>query len=251
MRTEFAASVAKDSRTPQDNEDRFALSGDGLRLALCDGASESFDSKRWADILARRFTEDPRITQEWVAEAVHRYAAAHDFATMSWSRQAAFARGSFATLLGVEDDPGHNAVDVLAIGDSIALLLSGVTLLGRWPLMNPEHFSERPTLLATIPALNDFVGADGFWSIRGTTFHLDGVAAARLLCTTDALGEWALRQALGGGEGLAELLRISSADEFAQLVERERSARRMRIDDATMVVLSFERERQAHALPLV
>lgn len=242
MKREFSGTVPKDPSCPEANEDKFAFSEDGRRLALCDGASESFDSKLWADLLARRFIDDPEVNPDWVASVLAEYSAAHDFQSMSWSKQAAYERGSFATLVGVEYFDEHYAVEILAIGDSIALLADGCKLIQGWPFEDPERFKERPTLLATIAGHNDFIGLGGFWTSHGRIFHLEGLVAPRLLCMTDALGEWALKEALSGGPGFAELLSMQSEEQLSELVVRERAEKRMRIDDSTLLVLSFERE---------
>lgn len=249
MKRDFSGTVPKDPGCPEANEDKFAFSEDGKRLALCDGASESYDSRLWADLLARRFVSDPKVRPEWVASVLAEYSAAHDFQTMTWSKQAAYERGSFATLVGVEYFDEHQAVEVLAIGDSIALLADGGKLIQSWPFEDPERFKERPTLLATITGHNDFIGASGFWTAHGKTFHIEGLAAPRLLCMTDALGEWALKEALSGGAGFAELLSMQSEEQLSELVIRERAERRMRVDDSTLLVLSFEREKK-NGLPV-
>ena len=56
---------------------------------------------------------------------------------------------------------------------------------------------------------------------------------------TDALGEWALKQALAEDSGFIELLSLQTEEELAELVLRERAAKRMYIDDSTLLVLSF------------
>lgn len=160
---------------------------------------------------------------------------------MSWSKQAAFERGSFATLIGVEQFEEHEAVEVLAVGDSIALLVDDGRLIRGWPFEDPERFKERPTLLATVAGHNDFINVSGFWTLHGKTFHLKELVDPRLICMTDALGEWALKEALAGGSGLAELLSLNTEEQLSELVVRERSERRMRVDDSTLLVLSFER----------
>jgi hypothetical protein len=139
MKLEFLGTVPKDPEYPKANEDKFAFSEDGRRLALCDGASESFNSKLWADLLARKFTADPKVNPEWVASALAEYSATHDFPSMSWSQQAAFERGSFATLIGVEEFEEHQAVEILAIGDSITMLVDCGKLICAWPFDNPEN----------------------------------------------------------------------------------------------------------------
>jgi hypothetical protein len=57
---------------------------------------------------------------------------------------------------------------------------------------------------------------------------------------TDALGEWALRHALAGTDGIARLVGLSTEDQLCALVVEERTAKRMRVDDSTLIVLSFD-----------
>ena len=239
MKLEFLGTVPKDPGYPEANEDKFAFSEDGRRLALCDGASESFNSKLWADLLARKFIADPKVNPEWVASAFAEYSATHDFPSMSWSKQAAFERGSFATLIGVEEFEEHQAVEILAIGDSITMLVDCGKLICAWPFDNPEKFNERPTLLATLLAHNDFVGGSTFWTLHGNTFYLEKLTQPKLLCMTDALGEWALEQAQAEDSGFNELLSLQTEEQLAELVVRERAAKLMHIDDSTLLVLSF------------
>ncbi|WP_321868095.1 hypothetical protein [Paraburkholderia tropica] len=243
MRQEFAASVPKELDSPTANEDALAISDGSNRFALSDGASDSFDSKLWAKLLANRFVADPGVNSAWVGGALSDYGAAHDFSAMSWSKQAAFERGSFATLLGGEYLADHHAVELLAVGDSVALLIDGDQLVSAWPFDDPNRFQERPSLLSTIQRHNDFLDVSDFWTRHGTTLHLDKLSAPRLLCMTDALGEWALRSlSRDNGDGLRELASLRSEEQLAELVLRERAQKRMRVDDSTLLVLSFERE---------
>jgi hypothetical protein len=242
MRQKFAGSVPKEPGHPDANEDKLVFSDGSNRFALSDGASDSFDSKLWAKLLANRFVDDPGVNPAWIDGALADYEAAHDFSSMTWSKQAAFERGSFATLLGGEYLADHHAVELLAVGDSIALLIDDDQLVSAWPFGNPERFQERPSLLATVRRHNSFLDASDFWTQHGATLHLDKLIAPRLLCMTDALGEWALRSARDAGDGLRELASLRSEGQLAELVLRERALKRMRVDDSTLLVLSFERE---------
>lgn len=242
MKRAFAGSVPKEFSSPEGNEDVLALSDDGRRFALSDGASDSFNSKLWANLLATKYLDDPGLNAEWVGAVLADYAAAHDFASMSWSKQAAFERGSFATLLGGEYFPEHHAVELLAVGDSVALLLDAGELVCAWPLDAPERFQERPSLLSTIARHNDFLANGDFRTRHVKIIHPAELGAPRLLCLTDALGEWALRSLRDKDSGIVDLLSLQSEEQLAELVLRERAAKRMRIDDSTLLVLSFERE---------
>ena len=132
MRLLFAGSCPKDFEEPAPNEDQFGLSDDGERCVVCDGASESYNSRLWAQILCRRYLEDPAVGPAWIEAAREDYLAASDLGSMSWSQSAAFERGSFSTLLGVESDSESGAIRALAIGDSAALLIDEGKLVEDW-----------------------------------------------------------------------------------------------------------------------
>jgi hypothetical protein len=239
MKREFAGTCPKESQEPDSNEDQSAFSEDGARFALCDGASESYNSRLWAKVLAEKFAANPAFGPEWLAEALRDYIAEHDFEAMTWSQQAGFDRGSFSTLLGVEFDAEHQTVDALAIGDCVAVLVDGDRFVDAWPFSDPERFKEHPTLLATKSEHNAFVSELGFWSRSVKTFHLGTLEAPRLVCMSDALAEWALRGVRDGESTLGRLLSLTTEAELTELVLEARAAKRMRIDDSTLIVVSF------------
>ena len=158
---------------------------------------------------------------------------------MSWSQQSAYERGSFSTLLGIDFDPIHRAVDVLAIGDCLALLVDEGRFIEAWPISDPERFKDHPTLLATLEKHNGFISDAGFYEKTVKTFHLNKYVNPRIYCMTDALGEWALRHALASTDGLQRLACLTTELELCDLVVEERSAKRMRVDDSTLIILSF------------
>lgn len=240
MKREFAATCPKNSQDADSNEDQFEFSENGMCLSLCDGASESYNSRLWAKIICQKFANDPKFGPEWVADCLSKYIAVHDFAAMSWVQQSAYERGSFSTLLGVEYDRLHRTVDVLAIGDCIALLADGDSYIEAWPITDPERFKDHPTLLATLTQHNTFVDESGFWSQSLKTFRLGACQRPRLFCMTDALGEWALRHAIAGTDGLTRLSSLNSERDLCELVAEERAAKRMRVDDSTLIILSFD-----------
>lgn len=240
MRLLFEGSCPKDPLGSDINEDRWAFDKVQGTLALCDGASESFDSSVWGQILAEKFVLDPAVTPEWLADAVEGYVSRHDFAAMSWSKQASYERGSFSTLLGIQHIPGNNTVEVLSVGDSLAVLADGDHLTRSWLYTNPERFKDHPTLFSTLSAHNGFVSDTDFWTKRGTHFDLAACKAPRLVCVTDALGEWLLRQMQSGGNALARLLALKTDYDLVALVVQERNAGRMRTDDSTLLVASFD-----------
>lgn len=249
MRALFVGTCAKEPDRPEANEDAYAFSADRQRLALSDGASESYDSRLWAGLLAKKFADDPRFDLEWIESAVAAYQAEHDFASMSWSQQLAFERGCFATLLAAEHDAVNHRLALFGVGDSVAVLLVGVEVVRAWPLDHPDRFKERPTLLSTVRAHNQFTLAPTFGSLSRIDLDLAAFPEPTLLCMTDALGEWTLRMAGNDPGRLADLMAIRSEEQLISLVVAEREAKRMRVDDSTLAILQFDAGEDAGGLP--
>ena len=95
-----AFTVAKYPDDPAPNEDAFAIDRRRGLIALSDGASESYDSATWAKALVEQFVSNPHFDATWLHAACARYGAAYDRETLRWSAQAAYDKGSYATLIG-------------------------------------------------------------------------------------------------------------------------------------------------------
>jgi hypothetical protein len=168
----------------------------------------------------------PVLDERWLAKAIGAYHAGFDRAAMSWSAQASFDRGSFATLLGLRF--GSDEVSILGIGDSLAVLDNGANILATFPYDEPGQFSANPLLLSTIHDRNEAIlGAD-----LTTHWRLDG--KSKLFCMTDAIGAWLLSDR---PERMARLRDLQTRAEFVAMVEDARADGSMRRDDTTLLVI--------------
>ena len=235
----FLGQVPKDPNYPEEIEDALQIDTITARAAISDGASESFDSKTWAQLLVKAFLRSPGLNSKWLSDVVRHYNGRYDLSTLSWSKCAAFERGSFASLLGVEESSAHKDIEILSVGDSLAVLLVGVNFVDSFPYKNFLQFQNRPELFCTNPAHNGFLSAPDFFSRHQRTWSLDSVEKPRLLCMTDALGEWALKMAHEGNPQWETLSSITDMSQLEKIVIREREQRRMRVDDVTLVSLTF------------
>lgn len=220
-------SVVKTEGYP--NEDAHSISPRKGVSALSDGASVSFDSAAWAKILVGRYCQNPQFDRDWMNGAITEFANLYDRESLPWMQQASFDRGTFASLLGV-NHIGAGAVNVLVVGDSIAVLCEGDHIVGSFPYTSPEQFEQRPQLLSTNAADNDFL--DEIEPIRWNLAEYDRPA---LLCMTDALGQWVLAHRDEEPSPIATLRRIKSSASFERFVTSEREAGRLRRDDTTLL----------------
>jgi hypothetical protein len=217
----------------QTNEDAWQFSRKGVG-ALSDGASVSFDSASWARILVRHYARSPYFSEAWLASALADFAALHDRESLPWMQQAAFDRGSFASLLGLRRR-GERQIEVLAIGDSIAVLCDADQVIATFPYDSPDQFDERPQLLSTDRAQNAFLADRDLAKDFGVNWDASTLSCPSLICVSDALGHWLLTHRNEQPSPIAALRAIGTRRQFVRFVDAERAAGRMRRDDTTLL----------------
>ena len=237
MRVDFAATVAKDRDAEDLGEDRFLFSLDGTIAALSDGASESFDSRSWAEILCKLSCSGNAISPESISDATIEYAALYDPAQLSWSKFAAYEKGSFATLLSVRHDRQRAQVEICAVGDTVVLLCEGQDVTLRFRLTEAGQFAAHPQLLCTRDDLNAFV-RDPFLKTKHVVVEPVTSETVALLLT-DAIGQWCYEAMEQGRDDWVVLLSIDSESAFQNFVLNARANRSMKIDDTTLIRLTF------------
>jgi len=230
----FQGTFAKFSERSDENEDAFSLLANQGRIVVCDGASESFDAKIWARILADKFTSFD-LTSENLVSCLEEYESLHNRADLSWSKAAAYDRGSFSTLIVVQDLPDTKSINITAIGDSVVVLTDGQKIIKSFPYSKSEEFLLAPTLLSTIGKHNDWLQSEESF-LCSTEWSYRGMSSAYLICMTDALGAWLFRCIEDGSPDVLErVLKIRNEDELAELVTLEREGF-MRRDDSTLII---------------
>jgi len=218
------------------NEDSFHRSTKGV-YALSDGASVSFDSASWSRILVRRYARRPEFTTRWLNAAIAEFRKLYDRDNLTWVQQAAFDKGSFASLLGVRIVDGGRLIQVFSIGDSLAVLCDGDRIAATFPFAAASEFTRSPQLLCTNPLQNAFLEKADADDDLTADWSFAGLERPALLCMTDALGHWLLSQRDRGRSPIGVLRKLKTAKTFARFVDEERAAGRMKRDDTTLLAL--------------
>jgi hypothetical protein len=173
------------------------------------------------------------VDSEWLQRAVNLYNRAFDRQSMSWSAQAAFDRGSFATLIGISLAQRRSHATIFAIGDSLAVLTDGHALVSSFPYHCSEQFIHPPRLLSTVWE-NNAKFVQGYWRTHTVHWPIARIRTPAILAMTDALGAWLLT---APRTRLHKLLEVKSKRQFEALVEHERVVSHLRRDDTTLLVI--------------
>lgn len=234
MQLRRAFSLPKAQDLP--NEDKYAQGASYDAYALSDGASISYDSALWADIVSKEFAREPKISRGWLRSCISMFETGHEREQLPWHKQQAFDRGSFTSIIGIRV-ADELTIEVDAVGDSIALLCDDCQMLSSFPYGSPEEFDQSPLLLSTNAAKNPIFLGDDLAPSFSCHWNLADIQAPRIICATDALGQWLLERKQDQGI-IALLHALVSDDDFANFILEERRAGRMKTDDTTLLLIS-------------
>lgn len=224
--------VPKGPDTP--NEDAVRVSDRKNSYALSDGASLSYDSASWSRIVATNYVRNPSVTRPWLDHCIGEFRALHDRDAMPWHKQAAYDRGSFASILGIRIEPDAR-VRVDAVGDTIAVLCDGDRIVHTFPYSTADEFEQPPTLLSSDPAKNIMFNGDALCDDRTCLWTVQHLHAPILYCMTDALGHWFLSEQ--PETAIQRIQSLHSHRRFERFVHDERFAQKLKRDDTTLLVL--------------
>ena len=263
-----ALSVPKDLNFANQNEDVFKISDDQSLIVLSDGASESFNSQVWADLLTSHFIKNYLNTRtspmQWLDYIIADYNQQHDVESLSWSQQNAFARGSFATLAGIHFIESQT-VELFCVGDSLVVLLDEIEpyihlkcygfsrLLKRqnkdnniqlkqiFMYQKSESFKDAPQLFSSRTELNKIFDDKILLQYNQTCWDLAEYHKPIIFLMTDALAQWALKNAEVGKPKWSILNHLNSNAQLVKLVIQEREKKRLKTDDTTLIKIEVIR----------
>ncbi len=244
--------TAKAGNRPDECEDaaRMWLSGSGpVRLAVCDGASESAFARIWAQILAEALVMRPLdmerleapALEAWLEPCLSEWNGVIPWGRIPWHGQAKTRAGSLATFLAMQvewpsDDSMAWQWQAAAVGDCCLFVvrpsLSGPEALTvSFPLEESGQFNTTPPLVCSNPANNGNVWPE-VRQLRGECLPGD-----LMILASDALACWILEEHESGGMPWETLLSLDSEEQWSEWVQARRGERAMRNDDTTMVTL--------------
>jgi hypothetical protein len=216
------------------NEDVSLFLADGGRAAVFDGATESFAARRWARLVASCWEQD---AEDFMGRAQAEYALGASDRALSWAQEEASQRGSFTTIAAIRTAPGGLRTTI--VGDSSVLFLNRDEITESFPYATAEEFGSTPLALGSDAAsLEPCVDV-----LRRSTWLLpvDTSVVTDVLLVTDAVAAWLLVDDPAARIARVRALRgIRTLEQWRDLVHAERTGRRLKTDDSTVVLMSIE-----------
>jgi Protein phosphatase 2C len=240
--------LPKAGSTAAEYEDSYHCSAESGIAAVSDGASNNFESRRWAHLLTRAFVHrppkglTPPQVLDWVDSVAAEWSESIPWEDLTVFEEAKAALGSAATLVGLKFESLRKAEgswQCIALGDSCLFQITRGQLVAKLPIERSADFDIHPPLLSTRPEhrkliTDQLISARGGWRAGDTFFLL-----------TDAIAAWFLHE-FEQGRSPWEKLSPLNQQTFASFVNESRAGKLMRNDDVTVVTLSVRARSGAH-----
>jgi hypothetical protein len=221
-------------------EDSIGLRRDTRRFCVADGATEAYDSGRWARLLTKHWTASSRLLTSnelapWLRALGERMERRWAKKPLPWYAEEKARGGAFAALVGLAffgSGDGGPSWQAIALGDSCLVHRRHATILRALPLSDPEAFGYHPTLIPSKPARQEGI-ADQFIVAAGMAQPGDV-----FLLFSDAIAAWYLRLWTEDPTRVADMERLLESNDatgLEELIAFERSRLRLRNDDIAIV----------------
>jgi hypothetical protein len=215
-----------------------------VRFAIADGATETYESRRWVDQLMTSFMAQdqaggaswPELEHEsmsaWFKAMQEQWQAAAPVST-DYIEQTKIRQGTLATFVGGQFlglDTPTPVWRAVALGDSVLFHVRDGQLIDHFPRLRSSDFASAPDGISTLPErlgrMNEQVRFQ-----QGRLAQGDMIFAA-----TDTFAKWMITCAEEGDQTLWPLLDgLVHPSVFSQLVAAERRAMAMKDDDVTLM----------------
>jgi serine/threonine protein phosphatase PrpC len=244
-------SMPKPLENDEDNQDAYCWNEKGNIVAIADGASSSYESKEWANLLVQHFCDDESSIdkinanqQEWLKEPQGKWEdfsrAIQSSPSTTWNQKISDTRDhACATFVGIKIEPpdGKNqgTCHAATVGDSCLFhicITGNEAKLKAIPLDNSKAFNTLPPVVRSLTTKpSSPIKVHAILKYQKNDFFL---------LATDALAKWILQSYENGDKKWLKLLDVNEKEEFYLFIEKIRSVRsspKIDIDDTTLCVI--------------
>lgn len=235
----------KKAESLDDCQDAVKVNEEDSRYAVADGATLSFFSKQWAELLVKRFCEMPNLSlnaenwkqwlvpiqEAWYKQVEERVKVRDQFyLTNSFNTR----EPAVSTFVGLEVEQTKREWRAVVVGDS-CLFHKSESGFRSYLLEKSEDFTDRPEAFASFPEANPYDPEFICGELQsGDVFIL----------ATDALAKWILehKESENLEEVLHQLKQIENSEQFNQFVDQARDDEKIRLvnDDVALMLISVE-----------
>lgn len=232
----------------RDCQDRFSINMDTKSVAVADGMSQSYQQKIWASLLVEKYTSYydfvpnhesiKELSSEWISKVKAfienlKENGAPQYLVIMNENSLVTQKSAGATFLGIRFSEQKWEGDVL--GDSCLIEVKNGSIERILTSQQEDEFDNHPDYFDS--GLNK-VG-------KGTPKNIDGVIDedTKVLLVSDPFSDFLneKKKIEDDERFIAEILQVTSHDEYEALVSRWRDEYGMHNDDSTLIIIEDDK----------
>ena len=230
----------EDSCYPQDN----GICADNYyKVAIADGATESFFSSIWAKIITRNFSNKKNqdlnsyltdCHNDWIKWKRDYFLERKEKnIPIQWFEEYGIKKGAYSSMLGliISKKENLNTYTISALGDSCFFHFRDGYLLESFPIKKSDEFSNSPHLISSENPF-DVVTIKKFQKIKRKYRNGD-----LLILGTDAIAAWILKEIEECNSPTSRLDLIENNEAFISFIDELRDENNIRNDDVTLTLI--------------
>jgi len=228
-------SVQKSGNKEEENEDAYAIGKNGNLIAISDGASDSFSSRIWAQLLSQEFIDKPidfnnkEVILAWLESIQQKWLEKIDWEKLPWFMKEKAKGGDFASLLTLTISEERNRFISYAIGDSCLFIIRENKCL-TFPIEKRNEFNNYPYLISSHSKNN--VHVFGKIKVLDCEIRENDI----IIMATDSVAKWILQEYEAGSDVSIQLTKMDS-ELFKDFVIGLRRSKELRNDDSTIILI--------------
>ncbi len=216
-------------------QDKYAINSATKTFALADGTTQSFNSEIWAEIITKKFVENPIFNPNDLISFFTKQVDEYKSAKFEFSSNPAKAslekakqnKGGTATFIGFQFI-NENKIDIIACGDTNLFLLNSEKKITAFPFTDFESLDANNHFINTEQLLQEKID-ETFFKLHSIEVKRDDV----IILATDALSRLILKKP----ETISELLKIQDFDQLHSFCIKNWDNKELQEDDISAIII--------------
>jgi serine/threonine protein phosphatase PrpC len=216
-------------------QDKYAINSERKTFALADGTTQSFNSEIWAEIITKRFVENPIFNANELINSFLKKVEEYKSAKFELSTNPAKAslekakqiKGGTATFMGLHFTT-ENKIELISCGDTNLFLLNSENKVIAFPFSDVDSLDANNNFINTEQLIENKID-ETFFKLKSIEYKSDD----KIIIATDALS----RLILKNPTTLSEIIKIEDFNQLNDFCLKYWESKELQEDDISAIII--------------
>ncbi|MBK7763306.1 MAG: hypothetical protein IPI46_08015 [Bacteroidetes bacterium] len=219
-------------------QDKCAINSETKTFALADGATQSFNSELWAEIITKGFVTNPTFNVNELISYFEKQVVEYKNTKFEFSSNPAKAslekskqnQGATATFIGLHFTT-DNKIELISCGDTNLFLLNTKNEVTAFPFTNVDNLDANIHFINTEQLIQNKID-ETFFKTKSIEYNSDD----KIIIATDALSRLILKKP----SVLSEILKIEDFNQLNDFCLKYWDSKELQEDDISAIIIPVQ-----------